>query len=78
MSECYCQGCLESKIATIELLLSDKLFPDSKDWMSSDTIDRIEYLIGMVKSQREDLANCYDMIERHENPDVIHGEIPGR
>jgi hypothetical protein len=49
--------------ATLELLLPNSLFPDSKDWTQSDVVGKVEWLLSMYTSAKQEIVRLEDAIE---------------
>lgn len=37
---------------------------DSKDWKAGNAVERIEWLISMYESKKEELENAYEMLDK--------------
>jgi hypothetical protein len=44
-----------NELDSIKAVLRDDLFPGSKDWSEGSTLDRVEWLLTMYRSSREDV-----------------------
>ena len=51
------------ELQDIKVLLRDDLY-ESKDWRYSDTLGRVEWLIGMVASKNEEIEMWLEQIEQ--------------
>jgi len=51
-----------SELEAIKELLNDDLYAGSKDWVASNTINRIRWLIEMYEGKKEELDHAYSML----------------
>jgi len=53
-----------NELASIKALLRDDLYPGSKDWSEGSTLDRVEWLLSMYQSSREEVTRL--QVDVHE------------
>lgn len=49
-------------------LLPTKLYGDSKDWREGDSLERIEWLLTMYESSKQEVARLQGMLDDLPNP----------
>ena len=54
---------MKTEIQRIQELLPTELFEGSKDWREGNTVERIEWLLSMYASAKEEVARLEDMLE---------------
>jgi hypothetical protein len=54
---------MKTEIERIRDLLPTELFEGSKDWREGNTVERIEWLLSMYASAKEEVARLEDMLE---------------
>lgn len=54
---------LQEEMKRIKDLLPAKLFEGSKDWCEGNTVERIEWLLSMYQSAKEEVKRLEDMLE---------------
>ena len=51
-------------VVALESILTDELFCGSKDWVAGDIVDRVEWLLDMYKSLKEENNLLYEQLGR--------------
>lgn len=54
---------LQAEMQRIRDLLPTELFEGSKDWREGNTVERIEWLLSMYASAKEEVDRLQDMLE---------------
>lgn len=54
---------LQAEMKRIRDLLPTELFEGSKDWREGNTVERIEWLLSMYQSAKEEVERLQDMLE---------------
>ena len=54
---------MKTEIQRIQDLLSTELFEGSKDWRFGNPVERVEWLLFMYASAKEEIARLEDMLE---------------
>ena len=54
---------LQAEMKRIRDLLPTELFGGSKDWREGNYVERIEWLLSMYASAKEEVARLEDMLE---------------
>jgi hypothetical protein len=54
---------MKTEIQRINELLPTELFGGSKDWREGNTVERIEWLLSMYASAKEEVDRLQDMLE---------------
>lgn len=57
----------DETLSIIEEMLNDDLYAGSKDWIASDVIGRVDWLIGCYESERKQCQMWVDMINYANN-----------
>ena len=52
----------KEKLRKIEAMLNDDLYAGSKDWIASDVIGRVDWLIGCYESERKQTQMWIEML----------------
>ena len=58
---------MKTEIQRIQELLPTELFEGSKDWREGNTVERVEWLLSMYASAKEEVARLEDMLEDANN-----------
>ena len=58
---------MKTEIERIQGLLPTELFEGSKDWREGNTVERVEWLLSMYASAKEEVARLEDMLEDANN-----------
>ena len=58
---------LQAEMKRIRDLLPTELFGGSKDWREGNYVERIEWLLSMYASAKEEVARLEDMLEDANN-----------
>jgi hypothetical protein len=59
---------LQAEMKRIRDLLPTELFEGSKDWREGNTVERIEWLLSMYASAREEVARLEELVDRLDSP----------
>jgi polyphosphate kinase len=51
-----------SELEKIEKLLPDHLYAGSKDWRNGNVVERVEWLLSMYESQKEECDYLYEQL----------------
>ena len=54
---------LQAEMKRVRDLLPTELFEGSKDWREGNTVERIEWLLSMYASSKEEVERLQDMLE---------------
>jgi hypothetical protein len=54
---------MKTEIQRIQELLPTELFEGSKDWRKGNYVERVEWLLSMYASAKEEVARLEDMLE---------------
>ena len=54
---------LQAEMKRIRDLLPTELFEGSKDWREGNTVERVEWLLSMYASAKEEVDRLQDMLE---------------
>jgi hypothetical protein len=54
---------MKTEIQRIQELLPTELFEGSKDWREGNYVERVEWLLSMYASAKEEVARLEDMLE---------------
>lgn len=54
---------LQAEMKRVRDLLPTELFAGSKDWREGNTVERIEWLLSMYASAKEEVERLQDMLE---------------
>jgi polyphosphate kinase len=54
---------MKTQIQHIQELLPTELFEGSKDWREGNTVERVEWLLSMYASAKQEVARLEDMLE---------------
>jgi len=54
---------MKTEIERIQELLPTELFEGSKDWREGSAAERVEWLLSMYASAKEEVARLEDMLE---------------
>ena len=54
---------LQAEMKRVRDLLPTELFEGSKDWREGNTVERIEWLLSMYASAKEEVERLQDMLE---------------
>ena len=54
---------LQAEMKRIRDLLPTELFEDSKDWREGNYVERIEWLLSMYESSKQEVARLEDMLD---------------
>ena len=54
---------LQAEMARIQELLPTELFEGSKDWREGNTVERIEWLLSMYESSKQEVDRLQDELE---------------
>ena len=54
---------LQAEMKRIRDLLPTELFEGSKDWREGNTVERVEWLLSMYASAKEEVERLQDMLE---------------
>jgi ATP-dependent protease HslVU (ClpYQ) peptidase subunit len=54
---------LQAEMKRIRDLLPTELFEDSKDWREGNTVERIEWLLSMYESSKQEVDRLQDELE---------------
>ena len=54
---------LQAEMKRVRDLLPTELFAGSKDWREGNTVERIEWLLSMYASAKEEVDRLQDMLE---------------
>ena len=52
---------MKTEIERIQELLSTELFEGSKDWREGNTVERVEWLLSMYASAKEEVERLQDI-----------------
>jgi hypothetical protein len=58
---------MKTEIERIKELLPTELFEGSRDWREGNTVERVEWLLSMYASAKEEVARLEDMLEDANN-----------
>jgi hypothetical protein len=58
---------MKTEIERIQELLPTELFEGSKDWREGNYVERVEWLLSMYASAKEEVARLEDMLEDANN-----------
>lgn len=58
---------LQAEMKRIRDLLPTELFEGSKDWREGNTVERIEWLLSMYASAKEEVDRLQDMLDDANN-----------
>ena len=58
---------MKTEIQRIQELLPTELFEGSKDWREGNYVERVEWLLSMYASAKEEVARLEDMLEDANN-----------
>lgn len=53
-----------TELEKIQEVLTDDLFPDSKDWVRGNTLERVGWLLSMYRSQKAECDMVWDMLDK--------------
>lgn len=56
--------CSKNPMDKIKGLLKDDLFPDSKDWVRGDVVERVSWLLSMYRSQKAECNMVWEMLDK--------------
>ena len=54
---------MKTEIERIQELLPTELFEGSKDWREGNTVERVEWLLSMYASAKEEVARLEAMLD---------------
>lgn len=54
---------LQAEMARIRALVPTELFEGSKDWREGNTVERIEWLLSMYESSKQEVERLQDELE---------------
>jgi hypothetical protein len=55
---------MKTEIERIQELLPTELFEGSKDWREGNTVERVEWLLSMYASAKEEVARLEELNDR--------------
>ena len=59
---------MKTEIERIQELLPTELFEGSKDWREGNTVERVEWLLSMYASAKEEVARREDSLDECGGP----------
>jgi hypothetical protein len=59
---------MKTEIERIQELLPTELFEGSKDWREGSPAERVEWLLSMYASAREEVARLEELVDRLDSP----------
>jgi hypothetical protein len=58
---------MKTEIERIQELLPTKLFEGSKDWREGNPVERVEWLLSMYASAKEEIGRLKELLEHFED-----------
>jgi hypothetical protein len=59
---------MKTEIQRINELLPTELFEGSKDWREGNTVERVEWLLTMYASAKEEVERLQDLLDECNGP----------
>jgi hypothetical protein len=59
---------MKTEIERIQELLPTELFDGSKDWREGSPAERVEWLLSMYASAKEEVARLEELVDRLDSP----------
>jgi hypothetical protein len=59
---------MKTEIQRINELLPTELFEGSKDWREGNTVERVEWLLTMYASAKEEVERLQDLLDEANGP----------
>jgi hypothetical protein len=59
---------MKTEIQRINELLPTELFEGSKDWREGNTVERVEWLLSMYASAKEEVERLESLVDQLDSP----------